>query len=262
MNYDPYDYLGVRHGDDLGTIREVFKRLVLKYHPDKPAGNIDKFVKIKEAYTFIYKHKKALYKNTQRSKRNIEELEKERNDEDKLVQGKVFQNKMDKRLFNRIFSRTKLPDAYAVGREQLLKSDKHTKPDSLTVYKDPSTFTGSFLGNVRHLGVDNVDDFSTYRKGIVDKRNAQLSDIKHAYSDAAFLEKNMKNVRQDSFLTRDTDLKDRPMSFPKYTEKEKRLSMVIEKEEQEKEDKRLTNIRKQQELAERQFLRISRFITN
>jgi DnaJ like chaperone protein len=61
QNISFYDVLGVQKDADFAEIRSVYRKLVLKYHPDKNAGATDdekkriaqKFLQIQDAYTKI-----------------------------------------------------------------------------------------------------------------------------------------------------------------------------------------------------------------
>lgn len=51
MNY--YDILGIPNKSLLEDIKKAYKKLALKYHPDKPHGNRDKFEQISKAYSHL-----------------------------------------------------------------------------------------------------------------------------------------------------------------------------------------------------------------
>jgi hypothetical protein len=45
-----YDILGIPHTSSRSDIKKAYHKLSLIHHPDRPTGDIDKFLKIKEAY--------------------------------------------------------------------------------------------------------------------------------------------------------------------------------------------------------------------
>ena len=69
MSENPFEILNVNYSDDLKIIRERFKKLVLKYHPDRKMGNKDKFQKIKDSYAYIYKLKKTQERGNKKQNR-------------------------------------------------------------------------------------------------------------------------------------------------------------------------------------------------
>jgi curved DNA-binding protein CbpA len=64
---DYYDILGVKHDDNLETIKRAFRQKAIKYHPDKHFGDKyfnDKFIDVKEAYDVLSDNdKKHSYDN-------------------------------------------------------------------------------------------------------------------------------------------------------------------------------------------------------
>ena len=60
MSY--YDILGVKKESTSDEIKKAFRKLSLKFHPDKPTGNEEKFKQINEAYeTLRDPEKKSMY---------------------------------------------------------------------------------------------------------------------------------------------------------------------------------------------------------
>ncbi|XP_061193308.1 translocation protein SEC63 homolog isoform X3 [Saccostrea echinata] len=53
QEYDPYAELGLDVGATKEEIKKAYKKLSLKYHPDKPTGDHKKFMKIAKAYTAL-----------------------------------------------------------------------------------------------------------------------------------------------------------------------------------------------------------------
>ena len=61
---DPYEILGVDKSASDKEIKKAYRKLALKYHPDKSPGHEDKFKEVAEAYdTLSNPNKKAAYDN-------------------------------------------------------------------------------------------------------------------------------------------------------------------------------------------------------
>lgn len=52
-----YTELNLHNFADIASIKKQYKKLANKYHPDKLAGNEDKFIQIREVYDFLVKNK-------------------------------------------------------------------------------------------------------------------------------------------------------------------------------------------------------------
>ena len=50
MNMDHYSTLGVSKEATPEEIKKAYRKLAVKYHPDKPDGNVEKFQEINNAY--------------------------------------------------------------------------------------------------------------------------------------------------------------------------------------------------------------------
>lgn len=53
---EKYSILGLNPGVDLETVKKTYKKLALKYHPDRPNGDNKKFQNISDAYNSIEKY--------------------------------------------------------------------------------------------------------------------------------------------------------------------------------------------------------------
>lgn len=53
VTVDYYSVLGLNSSAKKDDIERAYKKLSLKYHPDRPNGNADKFRKIQEAYDYL-----------------------------------------------------------------------------------------------------------------------------------------------------------------------------------------------------------------
>lgn len=65
---DYYKILNIEKNSNQSDIKKAYKKLALKYHPDKPTGNESKFKDISEAYDILSNiDKKRMYDNPEYS---------------------------------------------------------------------------------------------------------------------------------------------------------------------------------------------------
>lgn len=50
---NPYDVLGIPHNSEFDIAKRAYKKLAIRYHPDKESGNSDKFREITEAFNML-----------------------------------------------------------------------------------------------------------------------------------------------------------------------------------------------------------------
>lgn len=268
LEEDPFLLLNVKYSAELPTVREKFKKLVLKHHPDR-GGDPVMFQRIKNAYSYIFKLRKRQQNEIKKQNRTFNKFLEQRTVEDTITKNKqnrkqvLNPSNLDYNTFNTLYEKNRIKDAYDVGRKNFLQQETDKKKRAIMIVKEPKIFGDGFLNNVKELGIETVDDFSTYVKK---KGEVPCSDIKYAYENKEILENNMKNTRKDSYLSNDTkqqiqELRNKRnnISF-NMTPQEKLMYDMQIKETEEAEQKRLHFINKQNEIAQRQFLRVSQFI--
>jgi len=62
---DPYLALGLPRTTDAAAIKTAYRKLALKYHPDKVQGKEDEFVRIQQAYEILGDESKRQHYNDQ-----------------------------------------------------------------------------------------------------------------------------------------------------------------------------------------------------
>lgn len=214
---DPYKILNVSYSAELPEIREQFKRIVLKVHPDR-GGNPRDFDIVKQAYKYLYEYKMNEAKQLKNERRNLKQMKTERHEQSKdLKKGyerisdnnklKVTDKGFNERQFNRLFEQYKSTDAddrgYEVQKssaERLDASDiqkkyEPTKKMQIMVIEEPEPIE---LGtqNYKKLGLKHVKDFSKKHGG----KSQEFMDYQEAYTNRDVLESNMGNTREESFL--------------------------------------------------------------
>lgn len=72
-DFNPYEELGLNNSADQNNIRSAYKRLALRFHPDKPEGDELKFKRIHQAYQILNDpFKKSMYDNKHHNVENAE----------------------------------------------------------------------------------------------------------------------------------------------------------------------------------------------
>lgn len=282
MELDPYRVLGVKYSAELPEIREKFKVLVLKVHPDR-GGNPKTFQIVKDAYQYLYKYKTNEAKQLANEQRQIKEVREERKKQSKKMK-KAYKriNKLQKidansknfnnDKFNKLFNEFKTTDAddrgYNVAKstkERLDASDiqkkyGETKKMQIAVIEEPEPIElGN--GNYKKLGIKHINDFSKTHNG-----GQGFTDLQQAYTNRDILEHTMGNTRSNSQLNNTSVQMSRlqqdrsNVSYKMNPEEQMRYDM---KQQQQKamEEKRRHRFDRQTKIAERQFQRMQNYIT-
>jgi len=283
MELDPYRVLGVSYSAELPEIREKFKKLVLKVHPDR-GGNPKTFQIVKNAYQYLYKYKTNEAKQLANEKRELEKVKQERKKQSKKMK-KAYKriNKLQKinansknfnnNQFNKLFNEFKTTDAddrgYEVAKsskERLDASDiqkkyGEVKKMQVAVIEEPEPMElGN--GNYKKLGIKHVKDFSKTHNG-----GQGFTDIQQAYTNRDVLEHTMGNVREQTHLGRNMDSqlsrRNNQRSNVSYQMNPVEQNRYDMKKQQEiaMEEKRRHRFSRQTQIAERQFQRMQNYIT-
>lgn len=200
---DPYKVLQVNYDASLEKIRENFKKIVLKVHPDR-GGNTESFVLVKTAYTQLYKikmHEKKIAK-----KRNYMQMQKQRsNDEDvklRLSQALVKKLTNDMGSFNKIYEEVRTKTVYDEGYGNMSSEDIDritTNSKAVKIYRDPEgvQIDGGGAYEYEELGKNKVKNFGKTSLG----GGTSYSDFLEAYTEKDI--SNMKNVRVNEYRNLD-----------------------------------------------------------
>jgi len=282
MELDPYRVLGVPYTADLLEIRQKFKKLVLKVHPDR-GGNPKTFQIVKNAYAYLYKYKTNEAKQLANEQREIEQVKQERKKQSKkLRQNYKRINKIqkinansknfDSNQFNKIFNEFKTTDAddkgYDVEESTEIRLDAsdiqkkfgEQKKMQVTVIEEPEPMElGN--GNYKKLGLKNVKDFSKTHNG-----GQGFTDLQQAYTNRDVLEHTMGNVREQTHLGRNMDSqlsrRNNQRSNVSYQMNPVEQNRYDMKKQQEiaMEEKRRHRFDRQTEMSNRQFQRMQNYI--
>lgn len=280
MTTNPYAILGVRDNAPFQEVREVFKRKILRHHPDK-GGDPAYFQILQDSYKFILrKHKrKNQYRNRIEREVKHQEYTPQLPEVDGLENIHVDQKRFDAKKFNKMFDQHRIKDANMdrgyteedfqpedlgtldfqgrkVGQEEFnrrfaIQKKKHTK--DMVVYKEPEALwsmeSNRFGQNFCLLGEDEINDFSNKTS------NLEFTDYKKAY-ETKLINPDEMDVKQ----YRNVEQLKSARSNISYqmSEEDKRYQLMKEQQEREMEEKRMDRLRMFDERAARNFQEINR----
>ncbi len=281
---NPHDVLGLPPKFTLEQLREKYKAIAMKVHPDRPGGSDYLFKLVTSAYKELVKKHAA-----QVSDKQFHDLKNEAK-RDILPQKEDGKASFNINKFNRVFEENKLPDDAAdKGYKEWMM---HTKPvagsgapktakallsnkfnierfneafdqipapelKSLTKYKEPTPMvsSGSRL-TCTELGIDKVNDYSgdTQKSGLV------FTDYKKAHTTSRLITAEMLKKGESKQLTLDHVEKERSSIRFTMNDKEKDAYEAKLKYHEQKEKKRLEAIRRKDRLIEQQYMRLNNLL--
>ncbi len=149
----------------LDELKNAYKKLAIKVHPDKPTGNKEQFQLVTKCYMLLLEK----YKNReidrqfndlrQGSKSFIEDQSK-----NKIKSKHLDKDKFDLKLFNKIYEENKLWDSNDDGYGDFMKKDNKDQPTEL-------------FGNKFNINVFN-STFEDYKEKVTAQNNLQIQEYK------------------------------------------------------------------------------------
>ena len=267
MELDPYQILDIPYNASITQIRDQFKKLVLKHHPDR-GGDPNIFNIVKQAYSYLYKYKLNEEKQLQKEQRNFDKYTSQRNFQTEGLERefqKIKINPNDKDIdmdkFNKIFEEHRIEDAddrgYGFSRggkreeaDELLKKKKIVKKMEIEVYEEPEPIELT-TDNYKKLGTKHIKDFSSSR--------SQYTDLQKAYTE--YDSTTMKNYRTKEYKSVGEYESARNNQKFQMTKEDRRKMKMKEQQELAMEEKRRYYVSQQDKQYEKQFNSLSRYIT-
>lgn len=115
---------GLSENFNIQQLKEAYKRLVIKYHPDKPSGNADKFTIIQKYYYLLEQELTTSVISEQEYDVSVSEEEI-----------KYARDKFNLKKFNEMFEKYKLYDPNEEGYQDWLKEDGADEGPQLSQHK-------------------------------------------------------------------------------------------------------------------------------
>jgi len=261
VQLDPYEILQINYDDDISTIRNSFKILILENHPDK-GGDPQNFYIIKEAYKYLYnKHKEdeKIQKQIQENQLRVEESQWSVGQRPTV--GQHDQEYVDKKRtidptdfnisnFNVLFGkyRVDIPEDDGYGNEietsvarrekvSELVNKKSEKKDfgkhQITIYEEPLGIE-SLKDNYKVLGQEHINNFGSQNNS---SQKTRYTDYKKAYTEEEKITSDISNVRSKEYQNIDDLLTSRSrISYDLSPEDE--MKVRLRKKEENRMEKR------------------------
>lgn len=281
---NPYEVLGMPQNFTLEQLRDKYKTIAMKVHPDRPGGSDYLFKLVTAAYKELVKNHASRMDDKQ-----FQELKKEsRREIQPQKEGKTSSFNINK--FNRVFEENKLPDEAAdtgykewMSRTQPAPQKQQVKVSkklvnkfnidrfneafdqipasqsskTITKYKEPAPMISSASRlTCTELGVDKVNDYS----GDAQKSGLVFTDYKKAHTTTRLITPEMLKKGELKQLSLDHVEKERSSISYTMTDKEKDEYERKLKNYEHKEKQRLEAIRKKDRLIEQQYMRLNNLL--
>ena len=278
---DPYKVLNIQKDFTLEQLKEAFKTMALKVHPDK--GGSEYLFKL---VTVCYK---ALVKeyNARISDRQFNELKSEHNrytaNEPKArsVDNSSRSFNLDK--FNRIFDENKIESVTDTGYGDFLKStpaidepkrvikkftadsfnsefERHNKSyeqnKHLVKYREPEPLMASKKIAFTEIGNDSIDDYSGNN---ITKKNLNYMDLKIAHTTSRIVDPRTVAQRKE-YRTVDDYEADRGQISYHLSDEDREYYEKLKRIEAQKEKQRIQNVIRQDQQSAEHFDRLHKLM--
>lgn len=216
--FNPYKILEIDKDYTPKTLKEQYKVMAMKYHPDK-GGDADVFKDITQSYIYLLKkHKENMPdKQIYDLKSEFEDFSKDQsNNTNILMKDSNFNLNQFNNIFNDNFTKTTKgyseflkngveennisSNSYIFSEQfninvfnKIFKTNsKKTKKDTVIVYKEPETI---FQSNNGYSQLDEDDELEDYTSGFTFNSKINYTDCKRAYSNP----EDLSNIDIESF---------------------------------------------------------------
>ena len=288
--YNPFKILKLDYNADEVSIKKAYRKLSMKYHPDK-GGDVKKFQLITKAYLYLLnKIKETRGIKSHSELRNDAQDYFENDQPQPIIQNQketinVNDKSFDVNKFNKIFNDNKIGSVYDKGygdgwdedndsedvvfdkkfsldvfnsvfnKQKEKRSERRPGKQVLKIdHPEPMLSTGL---QFEELGLDNINDFSS-----ATHENMGFTDYKSAYHTNNILEYDDSTKRQDYKNVNDLENERSKISYNLSDEDSRKLD-EIERYDKEQEEKRIQNMMAYDQMVERHHQQISsRFIKN
>ena len=255
MKLDPYDVLGISHTATYQEIKEAYKQMLKKTHPDK-LGNAKYFMLVHEAFATI--KKRICFKEQYAPKHKVEYSDNANIEKPKPIKNFTAEK------FNKHFdaNRIDMTNPYATNGYRNYMCDRLNYREDISdvcsgkvkiptrevvLYREPEhLLSSSLIESAYHLGQDNVTDFS----------GGGGTDLLKAFS-------HQKGEHIDT-VTRYATVEDlytaRTSQSLEQTRKDKKAQAALERKRAKLEQLRLHNVDRDDNHVRESYIRLNRML--
>lgn len=165
-NIDALKIFGLKANYTLDELKKSYKKLAIKFHPDKPTGNEEQFQLITKCFMLLlekYNNRESdkPFNDLRSASKAYLEDQKSKTVVNKSAPGLIDKDKFDVKLFNKIYEQNKLWDSNDDGYGSWFSSDKtdHEAPNEL--------FGKKFNINVFNTAFEDYKDRITAETGAI-----------------------------------------------------------------------------------------------
>ena len=282
--YDPYQVLGVDEGCTEKQLKKKYKRLALKYHPDRNEGKTDEEFKIiTQSYLYILKKKGDSSKFERKTKREVKYKDYEDDINEQRENIHLDKDNFNLNKFNKIFDKYKMPTAFDDGYGSMMnkgnrlsddpnvenifgksfnldvfnstfKGEKRRKKSSQIVeYEEPKAINlGKNMG-FSELGVDEIDNYGVKNEGL------GYTDYRLAHHEENTLI-NPDEVDYKQYKSVNELKASRSNISYNLSKNDKRRIELREAEEKQREERRIRNLQQYDNNVNNQYKKINRLM--
>lgn len=275
VQLDPYDIFQLEPDCTIEDIKKSYKKLVIKFHPDKSGYNsAEEYKTIQKAYALLISIKNDELQYIQKQNQTMETKQNERNDLEQHIEQKVNYHfepssgpNFSNTKFNTMFEQNKFVDESDRGYNDWLKDDSNfsnqapkisskekfnesfeqyiqqqSASKQIIEYIDPDTLISTST-NYGELGAD-VNDFTNHGK---------YTDLKKAYTDTTLHPGTVKNRGEYNSLEQLKAARNGPLVL---TDQEREYIERKKMQDEQLESSRRNKMREHDDLIEQHYARI------
>ena len=288
-SYDPYSILGLEEGCDKNELKKQYKKMAMKYHPDRNNGKTDnEFKLITQSYLYILKKIEEKTKYQRKINRDVEYTQYDTSDVNEQREN-IYLDKDNFNVdnFNKIFEQYRIPTAYDDGYKGIMSGESGEREDAhkliegntnnifssdfnidifnktfnntktrsetkIIKYEEPQAINSGSVG-YSELGISKVDNYGVKNDGL------GYTDYKIAHQEENTLI-DVDSVEVKSFKTINELKAHRSKITHTMTPQERQMYEARNREAEQREQQRLATMEDQDRYLQEHYNKINRLM--